>query len=377
MSRNKTNEPSHQASDQSGLTLVDIALIGIKHRKIFAITAFTTLLLSIVFILRSSFSYEYRTILEIGSYSPPQSEGDAYKKIPLISFQQAKYEIENIYIPTALRHYAKTNQPLRPKYNIAVDAPENSNLIILSSESEKGDSTLLELLATIGKQTVNSHISSIKNIIEQEMQRKNELEYKLKKVETELVTDQGTLETEKKRLGSLSKERSILENRLAEIESALKSISTQKTKTLSKSNSSEVNMLILYLENELYKLKEYKQKIEDRLLIEIEDEISQINLTIKKIELSQSLKKLEKNQLSERLARFSIVDENPDVLSNYYNIWPSKIVLEPIQADEPQNSVFRKLAMVTIMLTLPLGLVMCFVSEYVFLVKERLRNEHV
>jgi len=171
------------------LSLIDLALILVKHKKMIVLVILLFFILGVAKSLMSTKSYTFNTSIEIGS----QVIDGVIQ--PFESSETLLAKLQFSFIPQSLiEYYSSSNEQVR--YKINSHSPQGSNIIILDAIGAEAEArTLSELLLNITQKIITDH-----NRIHLATQQRLKAIKSQAESELELLSSNKDNQDEKKRL---------------------------------------------------------------------------------------------------------------------------------------------------------------------------------
>ena len=203
------HEANYSSDDE--ISLVDLAMVLIRRKRMIAVIAAFIILLGVIAALSVPKSYTFASSIEIGS----QIIGGADK--PFESPQTLLAKIQHVFIPQVLNEQRQTDTENKEKYKIKASIPKSSVIIVLEIKGTEEKAALLKsLLQSITKKATLDHSrineSVRKNITSRLKQATSALQM-LKNSngnETEVATQQNLIEVYSSQLANLRETLEIL-----------------------------------------------------------------------------------------------------------------------------------------------------------------------
>lgn len=296
---------SHPAEE---INLINLWLSLVNQKKIFFLTLITLICLGLLFALTRPLSYSYTTTIEIGTKGTQMDEeGQA---ILIQSLDTVTAEVRTAYIDQALREFYNTQEEANI-IKIDVDSPENTSLLLLSSQGslddEKSHLTVHTRVAELLTKKHNAITQAIRETIHAEQLS---ITHSLEDLENDalfastLLEVKNTLKLKQDQLARLKEDKLNLEKQLTRLDSLHKLLSSQyksavqnleiatKNQQLATKGSPDTPLLIM-LTSELQQYRTRITALEERLNINLPAQEQEI-----KQEIANNLRAQE-NQLTE------------------------------------------------------------------------------
>jgi capsular polysaccharide biosynthesis protein len=334
------NTPSYCVDDE--ISLLDLWLVLIKHKKLIAWIAGIILVTGVVAALVIPKKYTYTTSVEIGS----RIITDRIEPIEAPDSVLAK--IQESYIPLVQRNYIKTHPSDDTVYQIVGRIPKSSQIIVLES---KGPIQVGDIVMQLQKDVVEEVKQDHKRIIEI---IKKEIEIKRNQAISqleELKDAAKMLVSGEKRLNLMA---TLLQRQLEDAKKGLIQSEEGRKRAVKEATNEAKALTLLMLDAEMQQLRDRVDKLEERLTVEVaasQDEI---------------VKKLADNQRSQAVQRDFIASLEAQLI----NLIETRSLVEPMQSNLPVGLGKKIIVILAMVVGLIVGVFAAFFAE--FLEKARL-----
>ena len=189
------------------ISLIDIWLTLRKHKKIMLWTFSAIVLTGVAVALLMPKKYEILTSLEIGTTI------QGTQPVPIESPQTVQAKLQNSFIP-ALQYQLHSAEASAKPYDISIQIPKNSSLIVLKSKARESDEKKYKLFhSSLVAAVVKDH-SKLLNVLKKNLSA----DIERAKIELNALEDEATLASKKQ----------AIENPLAQAREELKKLTTPK-----------------------------------------------------------------------------------------------------------------------------------------------------
>ena len=144
------HEGLYSADDE--ISLIDLAMVLVRRKKMIVITIIFFIALSVIFALLTPKSYTFSTSIEIGS----QTVGGTIKSFE--SPQTLLAKMQHVFIPQVLSKQRQAAPDNKEKYSIKASIPKSSTLIVLETKgAEEKTDLMTKLLHNITQEAIHDH----------------------------------------------------------------------------------------------------------------------------------------------------------------------------------------------------------------------------
>ena len=214
----KTNDPKelkpvyiHEMnySTDDEISLIDLAIVLIRHKTIIAVIFTATIALGVTMTLFTPRIYTFSSTIEIGSQIINSSIQ------PLESPQALLAKLQYGYIPQLLIEHKQSSPSNKKKYQIKASVPKGSNILLLETKGTKEQEDILKtLLQTVSQKAIQDHnhiLASVRSNLKARLKQTNNNLKSLKSgSEKEVATNQELIEILNSQLANLRNTREIL-----------------------------------------------------------------------------------------------------------------------------------------------------------------------
>lgn len=363
---------------QNEVSLLDVALIIIKHKKALFSTIAAILILGTVLIATTSKKYRYSVVIESGTYSLPDEKGSLGDRKPIEPIGNTQSKIETSFIPKVLMEHTtnNTNAPSSPIFNIRV--PAGANIIEISADA--GNSPQIEentkkLLGEIATQVIQDHQKKSADVLEQLRQNIEALEMNVKSLKTNLIEQTKNRETLQGKADNLATQKGLVEKQISRLTTEINALQNTKKEYIQDPSKPKDALAILLINTEINQNGLRRDELENQAFVILPNEETALRKTIETKNAQIDLKKSELEQAQRILKRYrSDNTENADKLAFTNidrNIYPTKISVEPYRSNMP-NGISNNIALAaTVILALFFGVLSTFISEFISKLKSR------
>ncbi len=375
----------HEKCGEYEISLVDIAFIILKHRKVLFITFTSVVIVAVVVALLMTRKHEYKTVIEIGSYYFPGGEWREDKRVSIEQIDQAKTKLEERFIVSTKNNYLKEGDNKQMSFGdlpkILVNAPEKSNVIVLLSKGrEESELLMLDLHQRIADAMVEDHEEMVFDVIEQAIQKKSGYKLQIQQLDFKIagLRKQQTKNNEKLKL--LDQKEKLTTKQLERVSAEISDLVDQKKIYVGGNVKSRDAMAVLLIDNEIKQSRGSRERLEQELLINIKKERLELAVESNSIERAIATSAQEASRLLDIYQRYALVgvdgmsneplelqeitqDNSAAVKLTSQIIRPTKVVVEPFRSMPVGIGRFMVILM-GIITALLLGFIGCFFAEF-------------
>ena len=393
--------PAYYRDDE--ISLVDLWIAIMRRKKLVLAVFSAVLLMGLAAALLLPKKYDYSAVIEIGGKLQQRDGISIFTAIE--SSDSVKSKLESAYIPAAIRKYLGEEENADFLSRIKVQAPKDSNTLIISSTAteENGDE-LKGIMRDAAQALIEDHnrvTSTDVAVVQNELsdaQRALEalsdpdaLTAKIKAMESEVDAIKKnilTMEGERKLLEAdlerTNQQEALLKGQLEEITALIKdSIKVRANSSSGTKNSTDAAMQLL-IDNQIQHYFVRQSELEERLFVGIQAERDRLNEKIQENarKLSQATQQLEQKQAELAAFRKDLQrqiqakeDQIKTIKTKLDNILATRLVLEPEQGLQPTGPGKSLILALAGFLGLFAGLFAAFIAEFRDKVAERLAEQ--
>lgn len=360
----------------AGISLVDLVLVILRRRgTLFAIFAIFVIFATVYF-ASSVDLFRYSVVVEVGSYAVPDKDGALGERIYIEPLAQVEQRVRSQLGPIALRNLFQGDGDKVRVPEIAVDAPQGSNIVIVHGIGPKDDRKLISVLGNVSTALVSTHEEELLAVKEQ-LRQKAEL-HLLKVVELAAKRREmeGRANSLKEAMGLIGEHEKILKMQIDSLKLEETRLVGLKDQIAAGEKGLSEPLALLLLDYESSDLKERIQEGEVLLNITLKDERLEKSAQLQSAVARMAVADQALTNARRTLSRYGVEEEAS--LDAFYlqensslllNIKPSRVVVPASRSLEKVGlSVWY--AVVLILLSgIVLGVVACFFHEFLDEVK--------
>ncbi|THB67371.1 MAG: hypothetical protein D6B27_04730 [Gammaproteobacteria bacterium] len=382
---------NHNHEHNDAINLEDLFLLLLKRRKeIVAIFLFCLLLL-VTFALVKKRAYEYKTVIEVGSYYFPG--GGSTGRVPIELLDQVKVKIEERFSVSVMRYFARLE---KEPVGIKVEAPKQSNIIVLKSQggdSQEEEEQHLKALSILAESVVEDHKLIMADTVEKARQKKEGYFRQIQKMDLDITSIKEKKKDNMEKLKLLSEKEKLLKKQLERVSREIEDLVQQKRKYLERGRgSSRDAMAILLIDNEIKQSRNSRDSLENQIKINLKQSIIEKNAELEQNErsilnLEQEARSLigiytryvlaEKDQSNQELLKLKNIEfKQAEDRKVPLNVKPTTIAVKPFRITTPTGIGKKQILLIGGFLSLFVSLFMAFIIEFVSRLKTRLDEEN-
>ncbi len=375
---NSTVPVLYQVSSQDEISLVDLASVLVKQRKVFCMVFLLVLMLGFFFIFMMPQQYLYSTVVEIGTYVLPDKNGILGSPKSIESVENAKNKLEKHLITEAVLNYHR-QYPKAPLPDIKVQAPRDSNLILLSALGSQGDEHNLAFLAKVAEGLVRDHDRKAQGVLEQLRQNLEVYILQAEETKVKLKSYKQEIELLQSSLSTIDVEDMLLEKQIDRKRTEINSLSLHRSNYLKDRAVPKEALALLLIDNEIRQLREQRDALEQQRLVTLVKNKEAIRKNIEDLNGAVLVQQRALEQVLRVLKRHGI--EEPQILSQsqsnafmhplnlLMNIVPTQTVVAPYRSIDKVNIGRSVILIIAIVMAIILSAVACFLVEFFVKVK--------
>lgn len=303
--------PPPQADDE--IDLVELAAALWEKKWIIIGVTMVCTAIGLGYALIREPTHEYSTTIEIGTRLM------AGETVPIERPQSVVAKLEKNYIPEAIRAFQDEITPdgeQNPLPDIRVESPENTNLVIMSSEGPRaaGDyhiplhERVLQRLARDHERESRMERVRLQNELEaarrklEELQdervlkvERSQLKAQISSATNELAQLEDREELLKAEIENLDVQEDIVRNRLEELSGFVERARNRRTRAQEQVDSGTDSMALMLIDNELQRDIDRQTELEERLLVKLPEKRASLR---KELEDNQRKQVLQQEEIS-------------------------------------------------------------------------------
>ncbi len=388
------------------ISLVDVAVLIVKHKRVlFSVFAGIMLLGTLAMLLIAN-TYDYKAVLEVGSYRLPEQDGVLGKRQEIESITQVKSKLEKRFISAALLAYNQQH-PGDGLPSVKVSAPAESNVVELSIKGDKKNSALyIELLKQISADLIADHNEKLMDVREQVMQSIEKQRIKVGEYAAKLDNAKTNQSVMRKSIGDLQQEKTMLAQQLDRMDRNLEKINKLKAQYNAESTTARDGLTLLLLDNQLIETQKLRDKLESLDVVGLSQKSAIYASKLATAEQAISMNQLMYANAQQVLQRYmgtastsaittetngaTSVDPANELATQasaakdgilrtepILNIDPTALVVAPHRGAEPASLPISVLLGLLLFLALFVSLMSVFIYEFVQKVKSQTRREFI
>lgn len=408
------SHPTHYDDD---ISLVDVALLIIKHQRVLFRVFAGVMLLGILAMLLMPKTYDYKAVVEVGSFRLPEQDGVLGKRQEIESITQVKSKLEKRFIAAALLTYGQQH-PDGGLPSVKVSAPAESNVVELSIKGDQKQSDqYIQLLNQIAGDLVADHNEKLLDVREQVMQSIEKQRIKVGEYAAKLDNAKTNQALLRKSIGDLQQEKTMLAQQLERMDRNLEKINKLKAQYNADATTARDGLTLLLLDNQLIEMQQARDKLESLDVVGLRQKSAAYASKLSATEQALSMSQLMYSNAQQVLQRYlgtasanvittetrgatASVDQVNHTQVNHaqdnelaaragaakagiartepaLNIDPTALVVPPHRGAEPTSLPLSVLLGLLLFLAIFASLMAVFIYEFVQKVKSQTRGEMV
>lgn len=353
------------------LSLVDLAAIVVKHRTVLYVVFLGILLLGGLLLLLTPAKYKHAVVIEAGTYALPDEKGNLGERRPIEEVDHTKSKLITSFIPSVLLEWRIENKDRKiPEFSVSV--PKGSDLVeIFSTAAEDDGSIMIGLLEKISSKVIEDHRKQSKDIVEQVRQNVAAIEINSQHLNAKLTEKKKEKELMHLKLSSLVVEKELLAKQIDRINTDLKNYQTQKSAFIGSSDKANEALSLLLIENELTRLYQVRDGLENKLILDVQLREAEIEKSIDRQNAQIIAYKLEADRASEMLNRFK---ESLLAIGGGrgLNLYPTRLSVQPYTSGQAQGLSLSVKALLILAIAIFLSIFATFIYEFKLKVAKRM-----
>lgn len=364
----------------SFITVVDLASIVVRRKKSFLTATGLIFFLGVLFAFMRPDLYLYSVILEVGSYRLPDQDGVLGQSRSIEEVERAKVKLERHIITSKVTQF-RIDNPNTDLSDVKVEAPENLNILVVTMVGEKQtESVNTEILTNISNELLQDHKRRSEEILDQ-LARMVEVQIlKVEELDAAFGVKKKTSEFLEKRLEILKQEAVLLDKQVLRHQEEIDALTKHRGEYLKQKTPPRDAMAILLIDNEIRALRDQRDELEYKRLIELPEKIDEVKKKIDEssITISVIVRELENaNRILDRIGGQKIIKEDVDPMAQidlFSHFVPTKVVVDPFRSVEKVSISKVVILILAAMFAFILGLMVCFVVEFAYQVRGSLAS---
>lgn len=327
------------AASEDEISLVDLWLILLRHRRLIAAIVVAALLLGLAVAVLKTDRYSYTTTIQIARV------GDQLLEQP----DTLLAKLNESYIPYVLQQRLQ-QEPGAMAIHASAEIPKNSNLILIRSEGPAADADLhlkvhgqiLDRLA----QDQDPAIDVVKLSMENDL---NRLRNQLDKLKDQAVS----LKAQDQRL---NEQEILLKDELKDLKKLIDNSESNRDKALREVEGEAKAMTLMLIDTETRKYMDREGDIKERLLVGLPEERDKL-----------------KNGLADNLrSQMELQERLREAQAKIVNIRYTRPITPSLRSSDPRGVDRKVIVILSAVLGLMLGMFAAFIAEFRSRVRQRL-----
>ncbi|MBL4866104.1 MAG: hypothetical protein JKY67_06990 [Pseudomonadales bacterium] len=246
--------------------MVELFNIIIKNKKVFYGLFISIMIAGILFAFVAPKKFLYSVVIEVGSYKLPDNNGVLGETSPIESTKRAKTKLEKHYVVEALqKYYFKNPDAALPQ--IKVEAPKDSNILIVATKGVDDDDSKIDLISDIADELVMDHLRLSKDILEQ-LQQKVELQVlTVEELRANLASEKQQILLLQQNLLMVDVEVELLDKQVSRSHEDIKVLTNHRSDYIADKTQPKEAMALLLIDNEIRQIREQRDRLEQKLYV--------------------------------------------------------------------------------------------------------------
>lgn len=362
----------YQVSSDEEVSLVDLTAIVVRHQKVFYFVVGFLILIGLCAALVIPKKYLYSTVVEVGSYKLTDTNGVLGASQLLETIERSKNKLERHFITEAVMKHHKNN-PEAGLPEVSVEAPKDSNIIVISTVGTIEENSNINLLNEVANKLVLDHHRKSEDIMEQLRQNVGIQVLKAEELKADLKSHQQEIKLIKTSLETMNSEEILFEKQIERKNIEIEKLTQHRNDYIKEKSQSKEALAILLIDNEIRHLREQRDVLEHKKLIGL---VSERGLANKKIEDLQGklivVRKALENVLGV-LKRYGIESVesafSTDQIDLFMNMQHTEVVVKAFRSVNKVGIGRTAIVLFSGLVGVLLGLLSCFLFEFALKVK--------
>lgn len=392
----------HPRRHDDEIDLADLVASIWRRKWLVLAVMLVCMLLGIGYALTKATAYEYSTTIEIGTRVV---DGETQ---PIERPQTVVAKLEKNYVPEAIRTFEqerKNNGGRDVGLKVSAQSPENTNLVLLSSQGteELGKyyiplhNRVLQRLSMDHERQTELQRLEIRNkllIARQELERvtdervlrveRNELQTKISAARNELEQLKDQAELINAEIENLDVQEDLIRSRLEELSEFVKRARDRRASAQMEVSGGTDSMALMLIDNELQRDIDRRTELEERLLVALPDSRATLRNQLEENQRAQTLQQEAIGALEARYEKLLLDQEREvpraeaevaEVQAQLDSLRETQAVLPPQRSIEPVGTSPNMTIALSVILGIVFGLFVALVSIFAKSVREHLSKK--
>ena len=322
--------------DDDEISLIDLWLILVKHKKCIIGALVTVAILGIVAALLMSKTYSFTTTVELGARM------DGQKTIPIEPVESVLAKLNNSYIPYALHGNVQSKAEGEKLYKVSASIPGKSQTVLLTSKGRENEAGAYKSLHEQVVKSLKRDHGRIMNVIRGELVLdKNKQQRALEANEEQ----NRILQAELKRIDVTA---NLMRKQIKEAEGLIVAANQNRSRAIREAKDEARAMTLLMLDNEVQQNRNRLAGLEERLHVSLIDKRD----------------KLKKALADNRRAYLNIKDNIARLELKIANLQETRAVYPATQSIEPAGIGKKAVVLLALIAGLMVGVFGAFFLEF-------------
>lgn len=324
----------HPAEDE--ISLIDMWLVLVRRKWILAAVMVTATLGGLAYALFLPPKYAYSTTIEIGS----QIQNN--QATPIEAPDSVRAKIAESYIPLVLHERQQGMLDERKRYEIKVDVPKNSQVIVLRSEGREQDEDTYTALHRAVVERIQDDHKRVSNVL-----RRN-LEALVADRERKIAGFQEDGQMLAAQLKRLADERDLITKEIEQTEQLIAAAGRNHERAIREAADGPGAVTLMLITDELRNNRSRLTELKQRVLVELPNRHDQLEKSLSDVRRSQEEEKAQIESL--RLSLQGLLE--------------TRAVTPPIRLLEPIGPGRGVIVILSVLLGLMFGIFAALFSEF-------------
>ncbi len=347
------------------VSLIDIALVVLKHKKTLFGVFFLIIALGTAAIMVMPEKYKYAVVIETGTYALPDENGNLGERKVIEPVGHTKSKLETSFIPQVMLERAADDPDIKlPKFEVTV--PQGANLVEISARAPESRELLIKsLLAEVAQKVSEDHATKSSDVLEELQQNVESMEIKIQELAAKLVENQRDREVTQLKLQNIKAEQNLLDRQIGRINTEIEQLQQHRVVYLKDDAKSKDALALLLIDNEISQSARQRDELENQLYIELPAEKADFEKQFESQAAKIKIVDAELSRAREIYNRYAVKGESSSLFEAKKNIFPTTLSVNPYRYMKPEG-VGKAVKLVIVGLcAIFMALMMTFVTEFV------------
>ena len=323
------------------ISLIDLWLVLVRRRAVILAGTLVCLVAGLAYILIVPPKYTYTTTIEIGTQIVNE------RVSPIEAQDSVRAKIAESYIPLIVQQYQKESGEEDVRYKIDVNAPKNSQVLVLTSKGTEDQEQTYTTLHRLVVQKLEQDHQRVSNVV------RTGLTSQIAERERKAVELQEEAKVLEARIKRIEDERGLLALEIQQTEALLTDAERNRARAVDEVTDATRAMTLLMLSDQLRQNRERLTELKQRLMVE----------------LPNTRDDLEKALSDNRRAQENELDDIESLRPELSGIVETRAVAPSLRLSEPVGLAKSVVLVLYLLLGLVLSVFIAFFLEFLSKVK--------